>query len=121
MKLAHTITDTRACINAARMAGMRIGFVPTMGALHAGHLSLVEAVRRHCDFVVMSIFVNPSQFNDTSDFDKYPRTLESDLDGACATGVDLVSWRLNLECHDSYLSNAMWAGPEPRFVRRSPG
>jgi pantoate--beta-alanine ligase len=61
------------------LAGRRIGFVPTMGALHAGHASLVERCRRENDMVVVSIFVNPSQFNDPRDLERYPRTLDNDL------------------------------------------
>lgn len=67
-----------------------IGFVPTMGALHAGHVSLIERARRENDIVVLSIFVNPTQFDDSNDLDRYPKTLESDLKMARAAGCDHV-------------------------------
>ena len=70
--------------------GARIGFVPTMGALHAGHCSLMHAAKAANDVVVLSIFVNPRQFNDSSDFDKYPRTLTADIECAENEGVDFI-------------------------------
>jgi pantoate--beta-alanine ligase len=70
--------------------GARIGFVPTMGALHAGQCSLMHAAKTANDVVVLSIFVNPRQFNDSSDFDKYPRTLTADIECAEQEGVDFI-------------------------------
>ena len=80
----------RALAAEARLSGKRIGFIPTMGALHEGHLSLVRAARRHCDVVVVSIFVNPTQFGPNEDFRKYPRTLERDCEQLAHEAVDLV-------------------------------
>ena len=74
----------------ARQRGKTIGLVPTMGALHAGHLSLMEAARRECDLVVATIFVNPTQFGPGEDFQEYPRPLDADLDACRTAGVDLA-------------------------------
>lgn len=78
MNTVHRLKDLRQAIQNARRAGQRIGFVPTMGNLHAGHLSLVQEACLQADFVVASIFVNPLQFSANEDLDKYPRTLQAD-------------------------------------------
>jgi pantoate--beta-alanine ligase len=78
LTVVETIAEVRQLVEAARERGARIGLVPTMGALHAGHISLIEAARRECDFVVVTIFVNPTQFGPHEDFQKYPRSLEAD-------------------------------------------
>ncbi len=79
MQVFHHIHSLRQALAAERRAGKRIGFVPTMGNLHAAHLELVRTAKRSCDVVVTSIFVNPLQFGLNEDWDKYPRTLEADI------------------------------------------
>lgn len=78
MELIQKSEELKSLLKQKKKDGHTIGFVPTMGALHSGHLSLIEKARTECDIVVCSIFVNPTQFNEKSDLDKYPRTLEAD-------------------------------------------
>lgn len=90
MIISHTIVDTRDKIQGYKKEQQRIAFVPTMGNLHAGHLSLVRAAKEHADKVVVSIFVNPAQFGPNEDYAQYPRTLEADCSALQESGVDLV-------------------------------
>jgi pantoate--beta-alanine ligase len=80
----------RDAVAAARCRGKRVGLVPTMGALHAGHTSLIDLARAQCDFVVVSIFVNPTQFGPNEDFSRYPRPIDADLQLCSRHGVDLL-------------------------------
>ena len=88
--VSRTVTDLRARVATWRKAGERVALIPTMGALHAGHLELVRIAKRSCDRAITSIFVNPAQFAPTEDFDKYPRTFEDDLAKLATVGGDLV-------------------------------
>lgn len=90
MRICDTIEDMRAACRAARRGGKRLGFVPTMGALHEGHLSLVRAARASCDAVAASIFVNPMQFGPNEDLAKYPRSFERDRELLAKEGVELL-------------------------------
>jgi pantoate--beta-alanine ligase len=89
-KICNKIEDIRAALRAARREGKRIGLVPTMGALHEGHLSLVRAARSKCDVIAVSIFVNPTQFGPNEDYSKYPRTFDNDCELLQKEGVDSV-------------------------------
>ena len=90
MEVAETIVQVRSLAEAARRQGKKIGLVPTMGALHAGHVSLIEAAVDDCDFVVVSIFVNPTQFGPGEDLEAYPKPFEADLEICKKAGVDLL-------------------------------
>lgn len=90
MKTTPLIQSLRDHVREARTAGLKIGCVPTMGALHAGHLSLVEEARATCDYVVVTIFINPTQFGPHEDLARYPKPLDRDLELCAAAGVDLV-------------------------------
>jgi pantoate--beta-alanine ligase len=90
LKICATIDEMRTASRALRRAGQRLGFVPTMGALHEGHLSLVRAARTSCDVVAASIFVNPTQFGPNEDLAKYPRSFERDREMLEREGVELL-------------------------------
>lgn len=87
MQTFRDLASLRECINAWKREGLRIGFVPTMGNLHAGHYALVELARRHCDAVIASIFVNPTQFGPNEDYARYPRTEQRDAEGLAQAGA----------------------------------
>jgi pantoate--beta-alanine ligase len=88
--LTHSINEVREKVKEWKKEGFTIGLVPTMGALHNGHLSLIKKAKETCDKVVVSDFVNPIQFGPSEDFDKYPRTLDADMELCNKEGVDIV-------------------------------
>ena len=90
MKIENSIQGVRAALNQARKAGKSIAFVPTMGNLHSGHIALVLNAKRRADFVVSSVFVNPTQFGVNEDFASYPRTLDSDANLLAEAGCDIL-------------------------------
>ncbi len=90
MDIVRTRAELRARLHAARVAGRRIAFVPTMGYLHEGHLQLIDIAQQHGDLVVLSIYVNPLQFGPGEDLDRYPRDFERDAELARARGVDYL-------------------------------
>ena len=90
MQIINTIKDCNNQILALKKEGKKVGFAPTMGALHAGHISLIRRSKQENDVTICSIFVNPTQFNDPKDFDKYPSTLESDMQLLVAAKCDIL-------------------------------
>jgi pantoate--beta-alanine ligase len=90
MRTVRTVADLRAVLGPARREGLTIGLVPTMGAFHEGHLSLVRRARAQCDLVAVTLFVNPAQFNERSDLEHYPRREERDAELAAQAGADVL-------------------------------
>ena len=90
MRTERTVAGVRQALRETRAGGQRIGLVPTMGAFHEGHRALIVAARSACDVVVVSLFVNPSQFNDPADLERYPRDEAADVRDAAAAGVDFL-------------------------------
>jgi pantoate--beta-alanine ligase len=114
-RLITTIAELREALAAVRRDGKRIGLVPTMGALHEGHLSLVRAAKAECDCAVVSIYVNPTQFGPKEDFSKYPRDMPSDLELLAGCGADVVFAPTNEEMyaaeHATWVEVGTVAGP----------
>ncbi len=90
MQVTRTVSEVREAVLVARRAGRRVGLVPTMGSLHEGHLSLIRRAATDCDLVVVSVFVNPTQFNDPADLAAYPRDEARDVALACGAGATMV-------------------------------
>ena len=90
MDVIRSVTEMQTRAMALKRKGKSIGFVPTMGSLHAGHLSLVDLIKEQCDVLLLSIYVNPTQFGVGEDFEKYPRDLDKDLEMCESRGVDMV-------------------------------
>lgn len=103
MKNISSVKDLRELVKSARLASKSIGFVPTMGYLHDGHLSLMKRAREENDLVIVSIFVNPTQFGPNEDLDSYPRDLERDLELCKSVGVDIV---FSPEVSEMYMEGA---------------
>lgn len=123
LKIASSPGELRAAIAAARTQRKSIGLVPTMGALHAGHLSLIEASRRECDYTVVTIFVNPTQFGPSEDFERYPRTLQADLAAIRSLGADLAFVPATSDLYRSQHATfiEMHGPAEPLEGQRRPG
>lgn len=105
MKNLNTKQQLRQYLQAERSTGATIGFVPTMGALHRGHITLIERARQECDIVVCSIFVNPTQFNDPKDLEKYPRPIEADIEKLEQAGCDVL---FHPPVTEMYANNEQW-------------
>jgi pantoate--beta-alanine ligase len=111
MKTIRTVSELSAELATARQSGKKISFVPTMGAIHAGHLSLIEIAKKQSGLVVASIFVNPLQFNSASDFDLYPRNEAADTAALESTGTDVLFLPSVEEIYPNGKVNTHSAGP----------
>jgi len=122
-EVVTTCAQIRAVVTAAQREGKTVGLIPTMGALHAGHLSLASLARSQCDVTVVTIFVNPTQFGPGDDFAEYPRTLEADLAALAPLGVDWVFAPPTEEMYDSRHTTSISVGgvTEPLEGRHRPG
>ena len=105
MKIFDSKAELADYLGQLRKGDKTIGFVPTMGALHQGHLSLLAQAQQRCDAVVCSIFVNPTQFNDPKDLEKYPRPIESDIEKLEQAGCDVL---FNPAVNEIYAGNEHW-------------
>ena len=114
-RIITTVSEWRSRLADLRAAGRTLGFVPTMGALHPGHASLFVAAKRDCDQVLASVFVNPTQFDDRSDFDRYPRTWEADCALMDAAGV---SWVFAPSYDEMYPGGVHYTVNEDEFSRQ---
>ena len=111
MKTVRTVSELRRAVADARACGMPVGLVPTMGSLHEGHLSLVRRAAADCGFVVVSLFVNPSQFGPGEDYERYPRDEQRDAELARAAGADLLFAPTTLEMYpDGFATTVSVAG-----------
>ena len=111
MKTIRTVSELSTELATARQSGKKISFVPTMGAIHAGHLSLIEIAKKHSGFVIASIFVNPLQFDSASDFDLYPRNEAADTAALESAGADVLFLPSVEEIYPNGKVNTHSAGP----------
>ena len=108
MEIIHTIAALKAVLEPLQKANAKVALVPTMGALHSGHLSLIEIAQKHAEIVVCSIFVNPTQFTDPKDLEKYPRPLEHDIKMLTNAGCDFVFMPTVKEMYPSFPTPEDW-------------
>ena len=121
MRIVRSVVDLRAALAPERAAGRSIGLVPTMGYFHEGHLSLMRQARADCDFVVVSLFVNPAQFGEGEDLASYPRDERRDAELAGAEGVDLLFAPPLEEVYPDGFATVVAVGrPDRRSRRRCP-
>ncbi len=117
MQIIHTVAELRKALTSQTKIGQKIGFVPTMGNLHAGHIQLVDLAKQHASCVVVSIFVNPLQFSPTEDLSAYPRTLEADYEKLTTVGCDIVFVPSVTEVYPDFdgnnLNQSMMIDPPP--------